>query len=98
MKSCSFGAGMSISQIKFNPVPVSLDFVGDRMRILFPDGRELLVPLSLFPKLQAATPEERSHWELIGNGIGVHWPLLDEDISIENLLIPGSPKRPRSAR
>jgi hypothetical protein len=49
------------------------------------DGRTISVPLSWFPRLVHATPEERNHWE-IGSGIGVHWPDLDEDISVENLL------------
>jgi hypothetical protein len=50
------------------------------------DGRSVSAPLNWFPRLKAGTSEERSHWELIGAGFGVHWPDLDEDISIESLL------------
>ena len=50
------------------------------------DGRVLSVPLSWYPRLLNGSHGERSHWRLIGRGIGVHWPYLDEDISIEGLL------------
>ena len=50
------------------------------------DGRTISVPPSWHPRLVHATPEERSNWELIGGGQGIHWPDLDEDISIEGLL------------
>ena len=50
------------------------------------DGRTISVPLSWYPRLVHATPKERSNWEMIGGGQGIHWPDLDEDISIEALL------------
>ena len=50
------------------------------------DGRDISVPLSWYPRLVHATTEERIHWELIGSGQGIHWPDLDEDISVEMLL------------
>lgn len=50
------------------------------------DGRSIGVPLAWYPRLAAATPAERNNWRLIGRGEGIHWPDLDEDISIENLL------------
>ena len=49
------------------------------------DGRTVSVPLAWFPRLSHATPEERNDWRLIGEGI--HWPALDEDISVENLIL-----------
>jgi hypothetical protein len=49
------------------------------------DGRTLSVPLAWFPRLLHGTPEERNNWRLIGNGVGIHWPDLDEDIRAENL-------------
>ena len=52
------------------------------------DGRQLSVPLDWFPHLKKASPRARKNWELIGGGIGIHWPDLDEDISVENLLAP----------
>ena len=50
------------------------------------DGRSISVPLTWYPRLAFAMPEERERWQLIGRGQGVHWPDLDEDISIEGLL------------
>ena len=50
------------------------------------DGRTMSVPLAWFPRLTHATSKERSHWELIGRGVGIHWPELDEDISLEGIL------------
>ena len=50
------------------------------------DGRQVGVPLEWFPVLQKATTAERENWRLIGQGIGIHWEDLDEDISIKGLL------------
>jgi len=50
------------------------------------DGRSLSVPLEWFPRLRDATPEQRSHWRFIGPGTGIHWPDIDEDISVAGLL------------
>jgi hypothetical protein len=50
------------------------------------DGRTITVPLAWFPRLAHGTPAERSHCRLIGGGGGIHWPDLDEDISVESLL------------
>ena len=58
----------------------------DTLAIDLADGRSLSVPLAWFPRLLNGTPAERSHCELIGRGHGIHWPQLDEDISIANLL------------
>jgi hypothetical protein len=50
------------------------------------DGRTISVPLAWYPRLAAATPEQRATWEIAGAGYGIHWPQLDEDISSEGLL------------
>lgn len=50
------------------------------------DGRTVLVPLAWYPRLLHGTSQERNHWRLIGMGEGVHWPDLDEDISVEGIL------------
>ena len=54
------------------------------------DARTVSAPLGWYPRLLFATPEERDNWRLIGGGEGIHWPDLDEDISVEGLLI-GNP-------
>ena len=50
------------------------------------DGRTITVPLAWFPRLTHWTPAERANWRLIAGGEGIHWPDLDEDISVESLL------------
>ena len=50
------------------------------------DGRTIAVPVTWFPRLLHGTPAERSNWRLIGSGEGIHWPDLDEDISVASLL------------
>ncbi|PIV14898.1 MAG: DUF2442 domain-containing protein [Gallionellales bacterium CG03_land_8_20_14_0_80_55_15] len=58
------------------------------------DGRTVSVPLAWSWRLSEATPEQRSHWEIIGDGIGIHWPDVDEDISIEGMLYGAPAQRP----
>lgn len=50
------------------------------------DGRTISVPLDWYPRLTHATLRERNSWRLIAGGAGIHWPALDEDISVANLL------------
>ncbi len=64
--------------------------VDDRMlHVLLRDGREVAVPLDWFPRLQAADAQARADWRLIGDGEGVHWPRIDEDVSVAGLLRAG---------
>ena len=58
----------------------------DTLTVDLVDGRTISVPLGWYPRLLHGTPEERNQWRLIGDGEGIHWPDLDEDISVENLL------------
>jgi hypothetical protein len=58
----------------------------DTLTVDLNDGRTIAVPLAWYPRLLHATTEERNNWRLIGNKEGVHWPDLDEDVSVENLL------------
>jgi hypothetical protein len=50
------------------------------------DGRVVSVPTTWYPRLAEASDRERRSWVLIGSGVGIHWPQLDEDISLEGLL------------
>lgn len=61
-------------------------FTEDAMTVRLDDGRTLSVPLAWYPRLLHGTPAERGRYELIGDGEGIHWPDLDEDISVEGLL------------
>ncbi|MDQ6733110.1 MAG: DUF2442 domain-containing protein [Nitrospirota bacterium] len=58
----------------------------DTISVDLSDGRTISVPLGWFPRLVHATQKERNNWRLIGRGQGIHWPGLDEDISVEGLL------------
>ena len=58
----------------------------DTLVVDLADGRTITVPLTWFPRLAGGTPAERANWRLIGSGEGIHWPDLDEDISVQSLL------------
>src|SRR5262245_11837470 len=58
----------------------------EEIKVDLTDGRTIIVPVAWYPRLRHATPKERSHWRLISRGEGIHWPDLDEDISVRNLL------------
>jgi hypothetical protein len=51
------------------------------------DGRTISVPLVWYPRLLHGTPEERKNWRFIGDRVGMHWPDLDEDISVANIIV-----------
>lgn len=63
------------------------------------DGRRISAPLVWFPRLLAADPAERQSWELLGDGEGIHWPAVDEDVSVAGLLVGAQSQssRPRDA-
>lgn len=73
---------------RIDPDPVALDVEvsEDSLRLTFSDGRELSAPLAWFPRLRDATPAQRRNWQPIGRGHGLHWPDVDEDISVRALL------------
>lgn len=58
----------------------------DRLIVDLVDGRTIAAPLAWYPRLLAATPEQRARWEIAGGGYGIHWPDIDEDLSTEGLL------------
>ena len=65
---------------------VALRFTADRLILQLADGREISVPLAWFPRLVHATDHQRADWRLMGNGVGIHWEALDEDLSGPTLL------------
>ena len=82
---------MTSSALEVNvPLATNVVVTGDTLTVDLSDGRTIAVPLAWYPRLLHGNPDERSHWELIGRGSGVHWPSLDEDISVEG-LIAGKP-------
>ena len=71
---------------KIEPLALDVSFTEDALHVVLADGREVSAPLQWFPRLLHAAPEQRAKWELIGDGVGIHWPLVDEDIEVESLL------------
>lgn len=69
-----------------SPVVVHLEVTGEALNVSLSDGRFVSVPISWYPRLSHALPKHREVWELVGGGHGIHWPELDEDISVENIL------------
>lgn len=77
---------MSILAVEVEPIAVEVSFGESSFTVILADGREITVPLEWFPRLINATLAERENWRLIGDGIGIHWESVDEDISVETLL------------
>ena len=69
------------------PLAIAVHVSVDTLELQLSDGRKISAPLSWYPRLAHASVEERSNWQLIGPGLGIHWPDIDEDISVENLLM-----------
>ena len=65
----------------------NVSLTDDTLVIDLADGRTVSVPIARYPRLLHSTPEERSNWRLIGKGEGIHWPDVDEDVSVANVLL-----------
>ncbi len=72
------------------PAATNVVVTDDTLTVDLSDGRTISVPLAWYPRLAHGTQEERANWRLIGRGEGIHWPQLDDDISVEG-LIAGKP-------
>src|ERR1700720_2025758 len=84
---------MSILASKVSSDVIDVQVLDAELVLRLSDGRTVSAPLAWFPRLLHGTAEQRKNWRLIGRGIGIHWPDLDEDISVESLLsIKGSPR------
>ena len=77
---------MSSSVVEIRPRAREVSISEDELTVLLADGRKISVPLAWFPRLLHATAEQRQNFELLGEGEGIHWPDVDEDISIASLL------------
>lgn len=75
-----------------SPAATAIRVTNECLAAELADGRTISAPLAWFPRLVHATPEERENWDLSGDGVHIHWPDLDEDISIEG-LVAGWPSR-----
>lgn len=70
------------------PRAVSVEAVAGELVVHLEDGRTVSVPLEWFPRLRDATVAQLADWHLVGQGIGIHWTQLDEDLSVRGLLMP----------
>lgn len=77
---------MSSLAVKIDPRAEKAWFDDVSLHVVLVDGREIAVPLEWFPLLRDATKEQRENWHLIGQGIGLHWEDIDEDLSVAGLL------------
>jgi uncharacterized protein DUF2442 len=77
---------MPTSAVKYDATAVDAKVMDDRLIVILADGRELAAPLAWFPRLLDASDDQRRNWRLIGGGHGIHWPDVDEDISVASLL------------
>jgi hypothetical protein len=66
---------------------IHLEITDDTLSVDLADGRTIAVPLAWYPRLHHGTAPERANWRFTGMGEGIHWEELDEDVSIENLLL-----------
>ncbi len=73
----AIGADERVKQVQVTEDTLAVDLM---------DGRSISVPLTWYPKLAQATPEQRANWKIAGGGYGIHWPDIDEDLSTEGLL------------
>lgn len=90
---------MSTLERVSEPLAVGLVVTENDLIVSLADGRSLSVPIAWYPRLANATPEQRQNWEILGPGVGFHWPDVDEDLSVEGMLLgapaPGVRSRPQ---
>ncbi|MCD8481851.1 MAG: DUF2442 domain-containing protein [Verrucomicrobia bacterium] len=76
----------SLAVVEREAVATAVTVTEDELTVSLVDGRRISVPLVWYPRLSHATQSERENFELIGRGTGIHWPLLDEDLSVSGIL------------
>ena len=77
---------MSTSVVDVHPLAQSIRFTDSDLVVELVDGRTVSVPLVWFPRLSKATPEQLENFEILADGEGIHWPDIDEDLSVAGLL------------
>lgn len=77
---------MSTLAVELNPRAHNVTCKDEALVVELVDGRVVSVPLAWFPRLSGANQEQLGNWELLGDGEGIHWPDIDEDLSVAGLL------------
>lgn len=75
-----------MNTLTVNPLALDVECTDDELIVTLKDGRVLHLPLSWFPKLSHATAQQRNDFEILGDGEGIHWDKLDEDLSVRGFL------------
>jgi hypothetical protein len=83
---------MTSSVLETNPLARNVTISSDELTISLADGRRISVPLAWYPRLKAATPDQLAKWEILGQGEGIRWPLVDEDLSVAGILLGTVPR------
>ncbi len=76
----------SLDMVQREATASKIEVSEDELIVHLVDGRRISAPITWYPRLSHATQKERDHYELIGRGTGIHWPLLDEDLSVSGIL------------
>ncbi len=87
---------MSIAVNVIEPRLLNIQLTEDEIIVHLVDGRTISVPLAWSWRLSEATPDQRRNFEIIGDGLGIRWPDIDEDISVEGMLCGSPAHRPKS--
>ena len=77
---------MSTLAVEVHPLAQNVKCTDDSLVVELVDGRIITIPVSWFPTLSNASKAQRDNWELLGDGEGIHWPDVDEDLSVAGLL------------
>ena len=90
----------TLAEITVSTKARSVRFEGERMILTLTDDREISVPVEWYPRLAQASPAQRNDWRLIGDGEGIHWPGVDEDLPVVGILLglkppPGLAPKPQ---
>jgi len=78
---------MNTLAVELHPQAINIEYTDSLLIVELADGRSISAPLVWFPRLSKASKEQLGNWQLLGNGEGVHWPGIDEDLSVAGLLI-----------
>lgn len=77
----------TLEELETVTIARAVRFEGERMIVTLTDEREISVPIAWYPRLAHATPMQRNNWQLIGDGEGIHWPDVDEDLPVAGILL-----------
>jgi len=86
MKNLSGRLGMTSSAFDVKAFAMGIEMSNEALTVHLTDGRSVSVPIEWYPRLFHATPSEIANWTMIGNGEGINWPSIDEDISISSIM------------